>query len=104
MNRLFLGLMLTAVAVGGSAFKNAKKAITENYIVQTSSGYFIRLATAPGGCTSSPGLHCEYAVTAFGRLYIPSKSYYTSMNIQDYLDDDWIEPIDGVGSGIYHPN
>jgi len=103
MKRLSIGLLLAIVAIGGSSFKNAKKAITENYIVQTSSGYFIRLATAPGACMSSSGLNCKYAVTAFGRIYIPAQSSYTSNNIQDYLDDDWLEPIDGIGSGIYHP-
>lgn len=102
MKKLLSGLLLTAIAVGGSAFTNAKKAITENYILQTSSGYFIRQAIAPGGCTSSSGLNCEYAVTAFGRLYIPAQSSYTSANIQDYLDNDYLEPIDEVGPGIYH--
>lgn len=102
MKKLFLGLLLAAVAAGGSAFTYARKAITENYILQTSSGFFIRQATAPGVCTSSSGLNCEYGVTALGRLSIPAQSSYTSTNIQDYLDNDYIEPIDGVGAGIYH--
>ena len=102
MKKLFFGLSLAMLAIGSSAFKNASRAITENYMLQTSPGTFIRQAAAPGTCTSNLGMHCEYAVTAFGRVYIPAQSSYTSTEIQDYLDNDYLEDIPNVGSGTYH--
>lgn len=102
MKKLLFGLGIAVLAIGGSAFKNANRAINENYMLQTSPGTFIRQATAPGTCTSNMGMNCEYAVTAFGRVYIPAQSSYTSSEIQDYLNNEYLEDIPNVGPGTYH--
>lgn len=102
MRKIVFGLCLATIATAGSAFINEKKSITESYLVQPTTGSFIRLATAPGTCIASSGLNCKYAVTAFGRLYIPAQSTYTNANIEEYLGDEWIEEIPNVGSGTYY--
>jgi|GEM_PF-1893440 len=102
MKKLLLGLMLTAVAVGGSAFTNAKKNINDNYLVQPLSGIFLRAATANGACLNLlSNVQCKYAVNAMGRANIPSQAWYSTAEVLDFIDEGWLDPVQYSNAGLY---
>lgn len=102
MKKVVLGLMLAAVAVGGSAFTNAKKAINDGYLVQPISGVFIRYNVAGGSCYNlHSGMSCQYSVTMSGKVNIPSQVLYDNYDIQEFLDEGWIEEVPFSNHGIY---
>ena len=102
MKKLVLGLMLAAVAVGGSAFTTPKKSIVENFLIQPLTGIFLRVTTANGGCINLLStLQCRYAVTSAGRLYIPAQAWYTNEDIISFLNAGYIEEMQVTANGIY---
>lgn len=102
MKKLLLGLTLAAIAVGGSAFTNAKKSVPENFLIQPSSGLFIRATTANGSCLNLlSGLQCKYVITDLGKWNIPSKTLYVSQDINDYLSQGWLEYSPTAADGLY---
>ena len=102
MKKLLFGLALAAIAVGGSSFTNAKKTITENFLIQPISGVFVRAITANGSCLNLySGMQCKYVVTDLGRWNIPSKALYFSEDIAEYLDEGWLELSPSSNKGLY---
>ena len=102
MKKLVLGLVLAAVAVGGSAFTTPKKSIVENFLIQPLTGIFLRTTTANGAClTLLSGLQCKYAVTPAGRLYIPVQAWYTSQDVLTFLYAGYIEEVELASEGLY---
>jgi len=78
MKKVVLGLILTAIAVGGSAFTNVKRNINEGYLIQTLAGVFLRSTSATGVCFSlGGGLYFVYSVNADGKANIPSQAWYS---------------------------
>lgn len=102
IKKLVLGLMLAAVAVGGSAFTAPKKSIVESFLIQPLTGIFLRVATAQGSCLNlGSTLQCRYAVTSAGRLYIPAQDWYTNEDIISFLNAGYIEEMQVTANGIY---
>lgn len=104
MKKLLFGLMLAAIAVGGSSFTNAKakKTIGENFLIQPIPGVFIRAITANGSCLNLlSGYECKYVVTNLGKWYIPSKTTYTGQDVDDYLNDGYLEYSPTSCAGLY---
>jgi len=102
MKKLLFGLALAAIAVGGSSFTNAKKTITENFLIQPISGVFVRTMTANGSCLNLySGLQCKYVVTDLGKWNIPSQALYFSEDIISFLGQGWIEVSPTANKGLY---
>jgi len=102
MKKLLFGLALAAIAVGGSSFTNAKKTITENFLIQPLSGVFVRTITANGSCLNlNSGLYCKYVVTDLGRWNIPSKALYFTEDIEEYMNEGWLELSPTANRGLY---
>lgn len=103
MKKLVLGLVLAAIAVGGSSFTNVKKkSVVENYFIQPISGIFVRANTANGNCINlGVGPYCKYAITPAGRSNIPSLAWYDSNQVEDYLAEGWLEMTQVSAKGLY---
>ena len=102
MKKLLSGLMLAAVAVGGSAFTNAKRNINENYLVQPLAGIFLRETTANGGCINLLAtIQCKYAVNALGKANIPVQSWYSTDDVLDFIAEGWLDPVQYSNGGLY---
>lgn len=104
MKKLLFGLMLAAIAVGGSSFTNAreKRTISDNFLIQPIAGIFIRAVTANGSCLNLlSGWQCKYVVTDLGKWYIPSKTIYTTTDIDEYLDEGYLEYSPTSCAGLY---
>lgn len=102
MKKLLFGLLLAAIAVGGSSFTREKRVVIENFFIQTDVGVFRLAVTANGSCINlNSGFQCKYAITDLGRPHIPTRMVYLSDDIQEYLDEGWIERTQGAPNGIY---
>lgn len=104
MKKVVIGLLLAAIAVGGSSFTNAreKKAINENYLVQTLIGVFLRQSTATGACLNlGAGLYCIYAVNPTGKSNIPAQSWYSSDDINNFIANGWLDMVPLANQGLY---
>lgn len=102
MKKLLFGLALAAIAVGGSSFTSEKRDVTENFLIQPIGGVFIRAVTANGSCINlNSGLQCKYAITDSGKDNMPSQLLYSSDDIQEFLNEGWIERTQGAPNGLY---
>ncbi|WP_158799777.1 hypothetical protein [Pedobacter sp. L105] len=102
MKKVVLGLMLTAIAVGGSAFTNAKKAINEGYLIQPLSGIFLRASNANGGCFNLLStLSCAYSVNAAGKINIPAQAWYSADDVNDFIAEGWLDEVPYSNHGLY---
>lgn len=102
MKKLLFGLMLAAIAVGGSSFTREKRDVTGNFLIQPIGGTFPRAVTANGSCINlNSGLQCKYAITDLGKDNMPSKMLYDSDDIQEFLNEGWIERTQRAPNGLY---
>ncbi len=102
MKKVVLGLMLTAIAVGGSAFTNAKKAINEGYLIQPLSGIFFRSANATGVCFNLLSIQsCVYAVNPTSKINIPSQTYYSDNDVNNFIAQGWLDEVPTSNNGLY---
>lgn len=118
IKKIALGLLIAAFAFGFSAFTNQapiKKApraagamlVTGDFIVQSATNVFrdYTLPTPPNttNCLGSAAKDCVYEVTMLGKANIPAEpgGGYTDTQIQDYLDDNWLQPADNSNPALY---
>lgn len=102
MKKLLFGLALAAIAVGGSSFTSEKRDVTENFLIQPIGGIFIRVVTANGSCINlNSGLKCKYVITDSGKENMPSQLLYTSDDIQEFLNEGWLEQSPTAANGLY---
>lgn len=100
--QLAFGLLVGSMAIGFSAFTNAKNfAAGDVFANKQDNGTYDKLSAAynPMQCTSSTR-DCAYAVTTTGASHVTGTSL-SSSQISTDLANGWIqaEPTDGVYSG-----
>ncbi len=115
--KLALGLIVGAMAIGFSAFTNAhskslvkpNKAvkagmIVDNYLVQSSLNVFDQLSSAPvaSDCGGTATRDCAYSVTSTGKSNIPNQSSYTGSEIDTYVSNGWLT-ADASTKALYQP-
>jgi hypothetical protein len=114
--QIAFGLLVGALAIGFSAFTNAKKvmttkatiakySITANNLVQPAADSFQQAASAStADCTGATSDRlCVYDVTTTGKSNIPNQSSYTKADIDNYLSHSWIMPASGATDHLYEP-
>ena len=115
---LFLALAVV-FAIGFSAFTNrtvensAPKAlkagmIVGDYIVQPDPNefrdYTLMTPPNPNDCGDPATKNCIYHVTTLGKSNIPVEPSggYTSSDIEDYLRDGWLEPVENPEGALFN--
>lgn len=95
MKRLIFGLLVAAVALGGSAFTNVDhiqhikggKSITANFLNQTATSVYTQ-RSGGGTCGVATTLPCSYTVQFPND--IPEKDEYTPDDIASYVAQGWL--------------
>jgi hypothetical protein len=114
--QIAFGLIVGALAIGFSAFTNAKKvvsvnainakySITANFLVQPALDSFERETSAStDNCSSvTSDRDCVYDVTTTGKSNIPNQASYTKAEIDNYVSHSWIMPDAGASLKLYNP-
>jgi len=112
--KLALGLMVGAMAIGFSAFTNAHTythtikvrkpgMALDAYIVQGSTNFTQSSSFDADNCESTSTRYCGYDVTASGQTHITSQGPYTSSQIDTYVSNGWLDPDASATKAIYNP-
>lgn len=94
MKRLFFGLLVASVALGGSAFTNAKsdvKFVGEIYVNANNSGDYLVLGSTynPNNCQELNEFVCAYIRTNFQpTVILPTE--FTDDEAQDFVTAGWL--------------
>ncbi|EHQ25557.1 hypothetical protein [Mucilaginibacter paludis] len=112
------GLLVGAMAIGFSAFTNAKESneavkihkalkagmITDNFIVQPTLNNFVQESSVnTSNCGDPATRQCVYDVTTSGKSNIPDQASYTAAEIDNYISHSWLTPASGSSAALYQP-
>lgn len=115
--QIAFGLLVGAMAIGFSAFTNAKTSaqaeknlsnkrlsITSNFVIQPSLDSFQQLATGAdpaANCSGTSDRECTYDVTTSGKTNIPNQASYTKAEIDNYVSHSWLTPDPDSSPALY---
>lgn len=101
MKKVFFPLFAVVIAIGGSAFTNAKVA-GSIYGGTTDSDYSLRSTTSyqNSDCEDTSGKVCAYIVTEAGKLIVTAPNY-TEANMATFKAAGYVTQAPGAKKGIY---
>ena len=103
MKKLIFALIAVVIAVGGSAFTNAKRTAAAGSIYgSTSTNYTLRTTTVYDNddCLDNVSKLCAYQVTTTGASIV-TQSSYTNQEMVDFRNQGYVIELSGDNTGIY---
>lgn len=103
MKKVFFALFAVVIAVGGSAFTNAKVEVGTTYGSGLNNYAIIPIPYNNLDCTSTDDKTCAYQVTEAGRLIVTEPSY-SDAEMATFLSTGKVQVAPGTETGLYDFN
>lgn len=113
IKKILFGIGVSASALGASAFTSDEAEVAKltqvkeglivsNFLVNKGTEFSPRASVNPSAeCKATDPRDCAYTVTAEGMDNIPDQPSYSLSQIDQYVDEGWVEPHPNSSPALY---